>query len=260
MVEESLSTYSPKCVESIEEGTKQFTDLLQKRSGRRRLVKLFKLCGPINLNNAKDVSNLYETLASNFAGIVQYNQDNRHTSDKPDVTIGNACDIMMNKTIGQEVERLAEVNSLLLRNSNESCLDFDYKSMLNELRGNLWSNKSASGSRQWTYQTCTEFGFYQTSALNSTKLLFGSWFPVEFFEQQCREIYGEKFNHDLLAKGIRRTNTIYGGLDVRTDNVVFVHGSIDPWHALGITKTLREKTPAIFINGTLNSPLFSCPV
>ena len=51
--------------------------------------------------------------------------------------------------------------------------------------------------------------------------------------------------------GIERTNTIYGALDLPdvVSNVVFVHGSIDPWHALGITKSNNKEALAIFING-----------
>jgi hypothetical protein len=29
---------------------------------------------------------------------------------------------------------------------------------------------------------------------------------------------------------------MYGGTGLRVSNVVFVHGSFDPWHALGITQ------------------------
>lgn len=47
----------------------------------------------------------------------------------------------------------------------------------------------------------------------------------------------------------QRTNTIYGGLALQATRVVYVHGSVDPWHALGITHTLLKDAPAIYING-----------
>lgn len=53
----------------------------------------------------------------------------------------------------------------------------------------------------------------------------------------------------FLEAAAERTNTLYGALDIETSNVVFVHGSIDPWHALGITKTLEQNAPAIYIKG-----------
>lgn len=42
---------------------------------------------------------------------------------------------------------------------------------------------------------------------------------------------------------------MYGGFDLQVTNVVFVHGSIDPWHALGITKSNNPEAPAIYIEG-----------
>lgn len=38
----------------------------------------FRLCDPVenSINNALDMANLFENLASNFAGVVQYNKDN----------------------------------------------------------------------------------------------------------------------------------------------------------------------------------------
>lgn len=97
---------------------------------------------------------------------------------------------MVNTTIGTQVERLAEVNNLLLNQSKEKCLDYRYDKMLNEMQNISWSANVAEGSRQWTYQTCTEFGFYQTS--DDKDFVFGDRFPVEFFIRQCEDIYGKK--------------------------------------------------------------------
>lgn len=53
------------------------------------------------------------------------------------------------------------------------------------------------------------------------------------------------------TSGVERTNIIYGALNLPNlvSNVVFVHGSIDPWHALGVTKSTNPSAPAIYING-----------
>lgn len=45
------------------------------------------------------------------------------------------------------------------------------------------------------------------------------------------------------------TNSNYGALDIAVSRVLFVHGSVDPWHALGITKTQDNDAPAIYIKG-----------
>ena len=48
---------------------------------------------------------------------------------------------------------------------------------------------------------------------------------------------------------IEDSNSYYGAKELDVDNVVFVHGSIDPWHAMGRTTDLNEDAPAIMIEG-----------
>lgn len=62
-------------------------------------------------------------------------------------------------------------------------------------------------------------------------------------------IWFHRFSSDMVNSGVERTNIIYGGLDLKATRVVYVHGSIDPWHALGVTSTRLTESPAIFING-----------
>lgn len=58
-----------------------------------------------------------------------------------------------------------------------------------------------------------------------------------------------RYNEHLLNSSVERTNTLYGALNLEVTNVVYVHGSIDPWHILGITKSDNPEAPAIYING-----------
>lgn len=55
-----------------------------------------------------------------------------------------------------------------------------------------------------------------------------------------------------LHDAVNETNKFYGGLRPATTNVLYVHGSIDPWHVLGLTKTRDQARPAIFIEGICN--------
>lgn len=42
---------------------------------------------------------------------------------------------------------------------------------------------------------------------------------------------------------------MYGGLNIKENRVIYVHGSVDPWHALGITHTKTKNNVAIYIEG-----------
>lgn len=65
------------------------------------------MCDPIDANNRNDVANLLESLAGNFAGIVQYNKDNRafRGGASSNITIDTLCDIMVDETKGTPIVR-----------------------------------------------------------------------------------------------------------------------------------------------------------
>lgn len=69
-----------------------------------------------------------------------------------------------------------------------------------------------------------------------------------------------RYDAKQVVRGVKRTNTIYGGLQLQATRVVFIHGSIDPWHALGITHTIKQDSPAIYIRGALLLYLFLCQI
>lgn len=119
------------------------------------------------------------------------------------------------------------------------------------------------------YQTCTEFGFYQTSSKQSD--LFGSHFPISFFTEQCHDIFGPQyvlwhvilskwipililsfvfsFDIALLDAAVKRTNVLFGEKNIFVERVAFVYGNIDPWHALGITNDMGRAYNAYLIPG-----------
>ncbi|XP_040566173.1 putative serine protease F56F10.1 [Lepeophtheirus salmonis] len=249
VVDQVFKVTDPKCGPAVQEGMFEIERLLQHQVGMRELSKMFKTCNTLNANKAKDVSTFIESVIGNFEDIVQYNKDNRafEGADNSDITIDTLCKIMVDESIGQPIERLASVNDLILRRVEKTeCLDASYTNSINSLGYHNWTGES---SRQWIYQTCTEFGWYQSS--NQTDHPYSNYFPAKFFEDQCIDIFGTHFNKKLLENGIRRTNLIYGGKNpTGITNIVYVHGSFDPWHAMGITKDLSEKATAIFITGT----------
>ena len=104
------------------------------------------------------------------------------------------------------------------------------------------------GYRQWCWQKCTEFGWFKTT--NQESGIFGHSVTLEYKEKWCQDVFGPEFTHEMLKNSMTATNIEYGGFKPNVDNVVFVHGSIDPWHSMGVLEDLHETAPAIYINGT----------
>ena len=96
---------------------------------------------------------------------------------------------MVNETIGDPIDRLAKVSSpddtpvrtlfpvlsrvLILMKLSQNA--FDYDSEVAQLSRSEWSVAVLSNGRAWYWQTCTEFGYYQSTDTGTT--IFGPTIP-----------------------------------------------------------------------------------
>lgn len=103
--------------------------------------------------------------------------------------------------------------------------------------------------RQWMYQTCAEYGWYQTSG--STNQPFGSSFPVELSVQQCIDLYNNTFTATHIDDNIDRINIIYGGMNPAVTNVFFTQGQLDPWRPMGIQGNFSDAAPGVVISSNI---------
>lgn len=102
--------------------------------------------------------------------------------------------------------------------------------------------------RQWWYQTCTEFGWYQIT--NESNPAFGNRMPLEYFITLCQDVYGTEFNQSFIEERIKSTNIFYGGKDIDASNLVFIQGALDPWYPVGLYEESQNKSySVIFIKG-----------
>jgi hypothetical protein len=236
---DALATTGPGCTEAVEAAFKTIEELFSTgESGWEELSKMFLTCKSIDGTNTEEVA-FFILLQVETLG--QYN-------DPLSGDIKYICNIMRDEKLGSPIQRLAVLNTKYLESNGEECLNNDYTSFLAVLTETSWSNTGGIGMRQWIWQTCTEFGWYQTS--NQPSGMFSSLLPLEFFESWCQNAFGMDFSHDKMDMAIKSTNVEYGGFFPQVENVVFVHGSIDPWHSMGVIKDRSENAPAIYINGT----------
>ena len=156
----------------------------------------------------------------------------------------------LNFTFFLSLDRFATLNSVLLEQNGEECLDHEFSTFVNDISDTTWAEKGGFRWRPWLWQTCTEFGWYQTTNQDFGKP-FGSSLDLEFFVSWCSLAFPEaKIDKEALEEFMIATNAEYGGFTPDINNVVYVHGSVDPWHAMGVLEDLSESAPAIFIPGT----------
>ncbi|CAH2103835.1 unnamed protein product [Euphydryas editha] len=72
-------------------------------------------------------------------------------------------------------------------------------------------------------------------------------FKIRPFTFKDRASFRALFDDAFVNEVADWTNNVYGGLTIDAKRVAYVHGSVDPWHALGMTATEDDDAPAIFI-------------
>lgn len=138
------------------------------------ITEKFNLCQDINPADNLDVWQFFYIVTDEFAGLVQYHHP---------VTghIQRACSAIMDPAISDPVEAVGKwVSSLFSPN----CVDTSYASYIEEYKSAAWTDDIM---RLWIYQTCNEFGWYQTSTSNDQ--LFGSKFPLQLNIQMCADLF-----------------------------------------------------------------------
>ncbi|XP_037942623.1 uncharacterized protein LOC119675488 [Teleopsis dalmanni] len=203
------------CYKRIENGIAELEDLFARKRGAE-VKAMFKICNNFDENNDLDQWNFFSEVSDIFAGLVQTHNDGN---------IQRACQRIMDGE--DDVSGLA--NYLLPQLSSTGCNDFSYKSMLGVMLNSAYTNNIM---RQWIYQTCNEYGWYQTSG--SRNQPFGTKFPVTLYTTLCYDSYGTRFTNEYINAQVSETNNYFGGLSPEVENVYITHGQLDPWRAMGI--------------------------
>lgn len=252
VISQSLGTTpnGTECKERVRNGTAQIEALLKDAKNFPQLMSQFKLCN-FTTPEPDDITNMLADLAGNFAGVIQYTFDNRGNSRE--LTVNWLCDVMLNGS--DPVAQLAVINSVLLQSnangSTSACLDVSYQGMIANLTNSSLASSSAEGGRQWFYQTCTEFGYFQSS--DSPAQIFGDGFPGPFWTKQCAEVFNSA---DVNMSDLSRfpnptwTNGFYGGQKVTSSNIIFPNGELDPWKALSVQGNVSSSEILLLIKNT----------
>lgn len=238
VVTKSLGKYNEKCVEDVKIAFDSIEELLITEGGPDKLKLYFNLCNVPNVKSPSDLGFLMNILAEVFAATVQYdNVENNQTK------IAALCNIMTAAHLGSPLQRLAHIVS-----QPDVCIE-NYNSFIEKHRNISWDASTAQDIvRQWFHQTCTEYGYYQTT--NTNKSIFGTLFPLNFYIDMCIDLYGDYSNDNIINSRVRRTNIMYGGQLPDVTNVIFTNGDIDPWHSLSVLEDLNAFSPAIVIKGS----------
>ena len=77
--------------------------------------------------------------------------------------IFSVCGVMTDESLGDPLTRLAVFNDMMLEMYEEECLEHTYAAFLADTGNTQWGDPTVFTWRPWLWQTCTEFGWYQTT-------------------------------------------------------------------------------------------------
>ncbi|EPB73802.1 serine carboxypeptidase S28 [Ancylostoma ceylanicum] len=253
VVEDALRSHSNDCAENVRKGFEKVESLMQSKDGRQKLTDLFVLKPPFTKLKMtyNDIQTFYVAIFGNFQGAVQYSGDNAG-SYKNGYGIPEVCKIMNNKS-NEPIMNLQLVNIYMSSMYGPfQHTDISYDDMITYLKKEQFGDSLDfdSSARSWTWQTCTEFGYFQTTG-GGPKGIFGSGTPLTLYLNLCSDVFGPAFNSSVVKSAVHSTQMHYGGADrYKGTNVVIPNGSIDPWHALGKYTSNDKSVVWYLINGT----------
>lgn len=112
------------------------------------------------------------------------------------------------------------------------------------------STENGIGMRQWFYQSCTEYGYWQNAYPDESLSARSKLINLEYHHNICRRLFGIKTPAD--TEYINKT--FYEPMLERpTSNILYTNGSTDPWMNLSIAHELgnavNPHTSALTIQG-----------
>jgi thymus-specific serine protease len=163
------------CFSNFENAFKQMEDDVMNGNGEK-IFEAFELCSPIE--SPSDIAHFFYETSDIVAGLVQTHRPGK---------IETACHFM--KTERDKGKSELEAFAAWVRHGNLMCLEMSYEKNLEKYRNVEWGSEANQQMRQWTYQTCTEFAWFQTST--SPNQIFGSLYPVDYFVELCKDLYDD---------------------------------------------------------------------
>lgn len=106
---------------------------------------------------------------------------------------------MTDDSVGSPVERLASLSSAL---NGGSCVTASYDRMISLMSNHL------NPDRAWLYQTCSEWGFYQTCEVDSECPFSQGLHDLSVDYEICSAAFN--ISAEAVNKQIAYTNTVYG--------------------------------------------------
>ena len=231
---------SSACVEAISAGAAALDALVSKGELMHKTVPA--ALRPCSVpNSTVDLSTFFANLMGNFQGVVQYNLEGRPPY------VSDVCNAAL-RAGGKRMplKALAAATALFSKNASvPACVKSSFQNdTLNDLANTTFSaigcDLNCTSDRQWIWQSCNEFGYFQTGTATSQPFI--AWGHALGIGLAGRNICEKAFSLKGYsgprqdAAGLQAL-TQYGARQIGVPNITMPNGNMDPWHALSVVNS-----------------------
>ncbi len=93
--------------------------------------------------------------------------------------------------------------------------------------------KNGVGMRQWFYQSCSEYGYWQNANHDASQATRSSLINLDYHRQICARLFA--INEPANTEAIN-AQFYYPLMDSSVTNIYFTNGEQDPWSSLSLTE------------------------
>jgi thymus-specific serine protease len=238
---------SEECVSALEESANELHALAnstEPKANSSDIPEFLRPCGEIE--GPLDFAQYLSTVFGNFQGAVQYNVPGSSPQ-----TVAKICTTMLDvgpkKQWPRAIDRLANTMALFVNASApfaQRCIQSSFeKDLVGLVKNTSFSPKgcdlTCNSTRQWIWQSCREFGFFQTTTGRGQPFkAFAEITVANVGKTLCEQAFpGAWGGQPYTGPRIEWSNTHYGNRDIASVNTTLPNGSADPWHSLGVVNS-----------------------
>lgn len=225
-----------ECLQIVLDGHEELIDAIATDSDQ--VAKLFHICSPSKFRERR---NIQVFLGDGVVDIPA--QSNDPSCSKDLCNLQKVCEFL----IASQNEGDSAIQSLAkLANEQRTtpCATVDWHAFLHDISSTVIEKENW---RSWVWQTCTEFGYYQTCEDESVCPFSRGLHTIDMDYEICQVAYN--LTQRDVEQNIADTIEWYGDIRKRTTRVLSVNGDVDPWSVLAILDSEDPRMPAHVVKG-----------
>mmetsp|Transcript_8248 Transcript_8248/g.18591 ORF Transcript_8248/g.18591 Transcript_8248/m.18591 type:complete len:596 (-) Transcript_8248:134-1921(-) len=238
---------SSACYDIVRQGHEALSQVLSSdnRTKKEQVALAFSVCEPSTVFD--NPSNAAQFLGDGVIGIGT--QGNDPACSKPLCSIAKRCAALIHysqdlgKSPMESLQLMAQEQRKVHKETE--CSDMSWDQTLEFLANPIQAQ--AGGLRSWLWQTCTEFGFYQTCHVNSTCPFGQGWHTLKEDYEICERAFGVA--PAQVRRAIQETLGYYGGRNLAATRILSVNGDVDPWSELALRHSHGRSLPTLVVAG-----------